>query len=265
MRRPVLARPAPPAVLLALAAPVLRMSTGTGALDQFPSDHETRAGLEAAAALTGPGAPRRSRSSSAATTPAAAAARVRAALRRGPGHRARRRAGPARDGERRARHRRRRATTASPLRPRRPSSGCATRCRPRPDRAPRSTSAASRRRSATSPTWSAARCGRSCCSCSALSYLVLLVLLRSVVLPLKAVLMNLLSVGAAFGVLSLVYDTGRHAHAAARAGGRLRPVDGLRGVPALAHPRALRGDRRHAHARSPRAWPRARGRSRRRR
>ena len=39
-----------------------------------------------------------------------------------------------------------------------------------------------------------------------LSYLVLLVLLRSVVLPLKAVLMNLLSVGAAFGVLSLVYD-----------------------------------------------------------
>ena len=40
-----------------------------------------------------------------------------------------------------------------------------------------------------------------------LSYVVLLVLLRSVVLPLKAVLMNLLSVGAAFGVLSLVYGT----------------------------------------------------------
>ena len=39
-----------------------------------------------------------------------------------------------------------------------------------------------------------------------LSYLVLLVLLRSVVLPLKAVLVNLLSVGAAFGVLSLLYD-----------------------------------------------------------
>jgi uncharacterized membrane protein YdfJ with MMPL/SSD domain len=38
-----------------------------------------------------------------------------------------------------------------------------------------------------------------------LSYLVLLVLLRSVVLPLKAVLMNLLSVGAAFGVLTLVF------------------------------------------------------------
>jgi uncharacterized membrane protein YdfJ with MMPL/SSD domain len=38
-----------------------------------------------------------------------------------------------------------------------------------------------------------------------LSYLVLLVLLRSVVLPLKAVLMNLLSVGAAYGVLTAVY------------------------------------------------------------
>jgi uncharacterized membrane protein YdfJ with MMPL/SSD domain len=40
-----------------------------------------------------------------------------------------------------------------------------------------------------------------------LSYLVLLVLLRSVVLPLKAVLMNLLSVGAAFGVLTVVFGT----------------------------------------------------------
>ena len=39
-----------------------------------------------------------------------------------------------------------------------------------------------------------------------LSYIVLLVLLRSVVLPAKAVLMNLLSVGAAFGVLTLVFD-----------------------------------------------------------
>ncbi|HEX8084710.1 MAG TPA: MMPL family transporter [Solirubrobacteraceae bacterium] len=38
-----------------------------------------------------------------------------------------------------------------------------------------------------------------------LSYLVLLVLLRSVVLPLKAVLMNVLSVGAAYGVLALAF------------------------------------------------------------
>jgi RND superfamily putative drug exporter len=41
-----------------------------------------------------------------------------------------------------------------------------------------------------------------------LSYVVLLILLRSVVLPLKAVLMNLLSVGAAYGVLVVVFQWG---------------------------------------------------------
>jgi RND superfamily putative drug exporter len=41
------------------------------------------------------------------------------------------------------------------------------------------------------------------------SYLVLLVLLRSVLLPLKAVVMNLLSVGAAYGVLVAVFQWGR--------------------------------------------------------
>ena len=42
----------------------------------------------------------------------------------------------------------------------------------------------------------------------ALSYVVLMVLLRSVVLPLKAVVMNLLSVGAAYGVLVAVFQWG---------------------------------------------------------
>jgi RND superfamily putative drug exporter len=41
-----------------------------------------------------------------------------------------------------------------------------------------------------------------------LSYLVLLVLLRSVVLPLKAVVMNLLSIGAAYGVIVAVFQWG---------------------------------------------------------
>jgi RND superfamily putative drug exporter len=41
-----------------------------------------------------------------------------------------------------------------------------------------------------------------------LSFLVLMVLLRSIVLPLKAVLMNLLSVGAAYGVLVAVFQWG---------------------------------------------------------
>jgi uncharacterized membrane protein YdfJ with MMPL/SSD domain len=42
----------------------------------------------------------------------------------------------------------------------------------------------------------------------ALSYLVLMVMLRSLVLPLKAVLMNLLSIGAAFGVLVAIFQWG---------------------------------------------------------
>src|SRR5919204_295506 len=42
----------------------------------------------------------------------------------------------------------------------------------------------------------------------AVSYLVLLVLLRSVLLPLKAIAMNLLSVGAAYGVLVAIFQWG---------------------------------------------------------
>jgi RND superfamily putative drug exporter len=40
------------------------------------------------------------------------------------------------------------------------------------------------------------------------SYLVLLLLMRSIVLPLKAIVMNLLSVGAAYGVLVAVFQYG---------------------------------------------------------
>src|SRR5262249_19811260 len=42
----------------------------------------------------------------------------------------------------------------------------------------------------------------------ALSFLVLMVMLRSLVIPLKAVLMNLLSIGAAFGVLVAIFQWG---------------------------------------------------------
>ena len=41
-----------------------------------------------------------------------------------------------------------------------------------------------------------------------LSFLVLMVMLRSLLLPLKAVLMNLLSIGAAFGVLVVIFQWG---------------------------------------------------------
>jgi RND superfamily putative drug exporter len=42
----------------------------------------------------------------------------------------------------------------------------------------------------------------------ALSFVVLMVMLRSLLLPLKAVLMNLLSIGAAFGVLVAIFQWG---------------------------------------------------------
>ena len=99
----------------------------------------------------------------------------------------------------------------------------------------------------------------------AFSYLVLFVLLRSVLLPLKAVLMNLLSVGAAYGVLVAIFQYGW--------------LDGFLGFESLGyintmtppfllaivfglsmdyevflltpHPRALRGDRRHQARRGP--------------
>ena len=208
MRRPVLAVAGTSAILLALAAPVLGMSTGTGALDQFPRDHETRQGFEAAAALTGPGASSPIHvvvrgDDAAALRPAAG--RVAAALRADPGVIGLGDPIPARDG-----------------------SAVLLTAEPRADGESPAAKATVERLRASLP----AAAGRGAevdvggvtaaqsdvsdlvsgsmwkilLFLLGLSYLVLLVLLRSVVLPLKAVLVNLLSVGAAFGVLSLAYD-----------------------------------------------------------
>ena len=85
-----------------------------------------------------------------------------------------------------------------------------------------------------------------------LSYLLLLRAFRSVVLPLKAVLMNLLSVAATYGVLVLVFQHGwalgaRPSAVAADRGldpdlpvrDAVRALDGLRGLPALADARGV--------------------------
>ena len=53
-----------------------------------------------------------------------------------------------------------------------------------------------------------ARCRSSSRSCSALAFLLLLVTFRSIVIPIKAIVLNLLSVGAAYGVLVLVFQDG---------------------------------------------------------
>src|SRR5215218_7446171 len=206
MRRPVLAVSATTAVLLALAAPVLGMTTGAGALDQFPRDHETRRGVEAAAALTGPGAASPVQVVVRGADPAAAAERVRAALGDDPGIA---RVSPpvaARDGDAVL-------VSAEPRHQGESDAAKATVERLRdglPAAAgPGATVDVGGVSAAQSDITDLIRGSmwKILLFLLGLSYLVLLVLLRSVVLPLKAVLMNLLSVGAAFGVLSLAYDT----------------------------------------------------------
>ena len=58
-----------------------------------------------------------------------------------------------------------------------------------------------------------------------LAFLLLLVTFRSIVIPIKAIVLNLLSVGAAYGVLTLVFQDG-HLESAARL-----PVDRRRSRP----------------------------------
>ena len=77
-----------------------------------------------------------------------------------------------------------------------------------------------------------------------LSFLLLMVVFRSLLVPLKAVIMNLLSIGAAYGVVVAVFQWGWGGAAARHRRGtdrtlrsddavrhRLRTVDGLRGLP----------------------------------
>ena len=92
-----------------------------------------------------------------------------------------------------------------------------------------------------------------------LTFVLLTVVFRSVVVAATAVGLNLLSVGAAYGLLVLVFQEGigagparlpadghdRGVGAALPLLGALRALDGLPGVPALEDPRALRHDRRH--------------------
>ena len=87
----------------------------------------------------------------------------------------------------------------------------------------------------------------------AASFLLLMVEFRSLLVPLKAVIMNLLSIGAAYGVLVAIFQWGWFGlghpgphrtvgpHDAVRH--RVRPVDGLRGVPAHRRQGAVRPHR----------------------
>ena len=179
------------------------MQTGTGALDQFPADHEARQGFEAAAAITGPGA---SSPIKVVAAPAAAGEAVHDAIAADPGV----------------------ADVAAPVVSRDGGRVLVTAV-PRDGAETDAAKATVDRLRAELPAVAGANGHVDVGGVSAseiditdlvsgsmwkillfllgLSYIVLLVLLRSVVLPAKAVLMNLLSVGAAMGILSLAFDT----------------------------------------------------------
>jgi uncharacterized membrane protein YdfJ with MMPL/SSD domain len=197
MRRPVLAAGGAAAVLLALAIPALQLHISNGALQQFPPGHETRVGFEAASKVIGAGAaspvevvaPRAQVVQVQRTLRAdREIVRVEAPLTSHDGATVLVRAIPQHDGE-----------SA-------PSRALVARLR---EELPAGAQVGG------SPAFGKDFADRISSSMGpialfvlALSYVVLLLLLRSVVLPLKAVLMNLLSVGAAYGVLVAVFQLG---------------------------------------------------------
>ncbi len=251
MRRPVLAVAGSSAVLLTLALPVLGMQTGTGALEQFPRGHEVVRGFEAAAAVTGAGAaspvqviataPDRARA-------AAAGERVRAALAADPGVRAVAEPVASRDG---------RAVLVVATGRADPESDCRQGRR----RAPAHRAA---RRGGSGRRGRRRRCGRIAARPRPPG---LGLDVEDPPVPARA----LVSRPARAAALRGAAGQGRagqpaqrrrrvrraqpglrprgDADAAAGAGDRVRPLDGLRGVPAVAHQGALRGDRRHAPGR----------------
>jgi uncharacterized membrane protein YdfJ with MMPL/SSD domain len=194
MRRPVPAVVAGALVLVLLATPTLWMSTKSGALYQFSKDNETRQGFEAAQAITGPGAANPVQI----VTPRAQGQTV-ARILRGDAEVAR--VQPpvvSRDGDKTL-------ITAIPRHAGESKQAEALVHRLR-DELPADTQVGGTtaglldfNRLVDGSMWKIAL------FVLGISYVVLLLLLRSVVLPLKAVAMNLLSVGAAFGVLTAVY------------------------------------------------------------
>jgi RND superfamily putative drug exporter len=208
MRHPVIATAGSAALLLALAVPALSLKFGDGALRQFPQGNETRVGAELAARATSPGAA--GPTQVLVTFDGSAKARMPALTR----YVARLRKDP---------------EAAAVTKPRLSQDAALIAITPRHDpESPQARALVSRLRSSSASAVAGAHIdvGGSTAQVEdfkdlvsgsmwkillfvlAFSYLVLLVLLRSVLLPLKAVLVNLLSVAAAYGVLVAVFQWG---------------------------------------------------------
>jgi uncharacterized membrane protein YdfJ with MMPL/SSD domain len=211
-RRPVVAALASAGVLLVLAIPALSLAFGDGALRQFPVGNETRVGAELAGKALGPGASGPTQivadlHSGEVATPAnrAALAAYARELRADPEV----------------------ASVAGPQ-PSRDGGAALFAVTPRHDpESPQAHALVERLRDggaagrvADVDVGGATAAGvdfkelvagsmwKILLFVLAFSYLVLFVLLRSVLLPLKAVLMNLLSVAAAYGVLVAIFQWG---------------------------------------------------------
>jgi uncharacterized membrane protein YdfJ with MMPL/SSD domain len=196
-RRPALSAAAAAALMIALALPALGLHTSDGALRQFPSDNETAQGFKAAAAVAGPGA----FTPLEVIVPSGQAAAVRQMLAKDPevlhveptiapaggGGEALVRAVLRHDGESS-----RAQSAVARLRPHLPDDALVG-----GDPAFLS----DYRAAVTGSMWKVAL------FVMTVTFFVLMLLLRSIVLPLKAVVMNLLSVSAAYGVLTLVFGT----------------------------------------------------------
>ncbi|MGA9874972.1 MAG: MMPL family transporter [Solirubrobacteraceae bacterium] len=195
-RRPALTAATAAIVMLALAAPALHLHTTDGALRQLPKGNETLRGFQAAAAITGPGAS----SPIEVIAPASEQTKVKQLLSADPEVR-----------------------NLEPTILSRSGREVLIRAIPRHDgESPQGREAIARLRAqmpagvliggvgaylsdyhqeVISSMWKVAL------FVMTVTFFVLLLLLRSIVLPLKAVVMNLLSVSAAYGVLTLVFGT----------------------------------------------------------
>jgi uncharacterized membrane protein YdfJ with MMPL/SSD domain len=209
MRRPVLSVLLSGGLLLLLAAPVLGMHTGIGALQQFPSGDETVAGAKAAAFVGEPGAAQPLHvvvKSERGAVPRQSVARVRSSLEAD-----------------------RAVTRVEPPRFAADRQSALIVAVPRADGEAPSTKALVHRTRSTLPSAAAPAAvdvgggtaglvdinhmingsmWKIVLFVLGLSFIVLVILLRSIVLPLKAVVMNLLSVGAAYGALVAVFQWG---------------------------------------------------------
>jgi RND superfamily putative drug exporter len=195
-RRPALTAATAAIAMLALATPALHLKTTDGALRQFPKGNETLRGFQAAATVTGPGAS----TPFEVIAPASEAATVRRVLATdaevlsvaptivsGDGHEVLIRATPRHDGESPQGQ-----EAVKRLRSRLPSGALL---------GGDAAYLADYHAEVIGSMWKVAL------FVMTVTFFVLMLLLRSIVLPLKAVVMNLLSVSAAYGVLTLVFGS----------------------------------------------------------